>query len=221
MVVRADDNDVRGVVVLRTGEVVNVVGLDNAIAIRVANLLAANLVAIVVEPLQGQDDAAVNTAILHQPLLLLNRSRLVGHEELVVVALLVNFFGNGAQRVGQLLIVGTGATLHAEHVGRRDQVEPDVLLQVVGQQNLPFALAQLLLLRKQVRIALLEHGPQLNGQRRLAAVANLNDILMPRPVALHEVLVLQLRIVELAVNQNLDVLALSVRQDGFISRPEQ
>ena len=99
MVVRADDNDVRGVVVLRTGEVVNVVGLDNAVAIRVANLLAANLVAIVVEPLQGQDNAAVNTAILHQPLLLLNRSRLVGHEELVVVALLVNFLGNGAQRV--------------------------------------------------------------------------------------------------------------------------
>ena len=141
MVVRADDNDVRGVVVLRTGEVVNVVGLDNAIAIRVANLLAANLVAIVVEPLQGQDDAAVNTAILHQPLLLLNRSRLVGHEELVVVALLVNFLGNGAQRVGQLLIVGTGATLHAEHVGRRGQVEPDVLLLVVRQQNLPLALA--------------------------------------------------------------------------------
>ena len=159
MVVRADDNDIRGVVVLRTGEVVNVVGLDNAIAIRVANLLAANLVAIVVEPLQGQDDAAVNTAILHQPLLLLNRSRLVGHEELVVVALLVNFLGNGAQRVGQLLIVGTGATLHAEHVGRRGQVEPDVLLQVVGQRNLPLALAQFLLLRKQVRIALLEHGP--------------------------------------------------------------
>ena len=99
MVVRTDDNDVRGVVVLRTGEVVNVVGFDNAVAIRVANLLAANLVAIVVEPLQGQDDAAVNTAILHQPLLLLNRSRLVGHEELVV-ALLVNFLGNGAQRVG-------------------------------------------------------------------------------------------------------------------------
>ena len=159
MVVRADDNDVRGVVVLRTGEVVNVVGLDNAVAIRVANLLAADLVAIVVEPLQGQDDAAVNTAKLHQPLLLLNRSRLVGHEELVVVALLVNFLGNGAQRVGQLLIVGTGATLHAEHVGRRGQVEPDVLLQVVGQRNLPLALAQFLFLRKQVRIALLEHSP--------------------------------------------------------------
>ncbi len=65
MIVRADDNDVRRVVVLRTGEVVNVVGLDNAVAILVANLLAADLVAIVVEPLQGQDDAAVNTAILH------------------------------------------------------------------------------------------------------------------------------------------------------------
>ena len=78
MIVRANDNDVRRVVVLRTGEVVDVVGLDNAVAILVANLLTADLVAIVVEPLQGQDDAAVNAAILHQPLLLLNRSRLVG-----------------------------------------------------------------------------------------------------------------------------------------------
>ena len=51
VVIGADDNDVRGVIVLRTGEVVDVVGLDNAIAILVANLLAANLVAIVVEPL--------------------------------------------------------------------------------------------------------------------------------------------------------------------------
>ena len=55
MVVGADDNDVRGVVVLRTCEVVNVVSLDNAVAILIANLLAADLVAIVVEPLQGQD----------------------------------------------------------------------------------------------------------------------------------------------------------------------
>jgi len=38
---------------------------------------------------------------------------------------------------------------------------------------------------------------------------------MPRSVALHEILVLQLRIVEFAVNQNSDVLALPVRQDGF------
>ena len=74
MVVGADDNDVRGVVVLRTGEVVNVVGLDNAVAILVAILLAADLVAIVVEPFQDQNDASVNTAKLHQPLLLLNRS---------------------------------------------------------------------------------------------------------------------------------------------------
>ena len=113
MIVRADDNDVRGVVVLRTGEVVNVMGLDNAVPLIVANFLAADLVAIVVEPLQGQDDAAVNATILHQPLLLLNRSRLVSHEELVVIALLVNLFGNGAQRVGQLLIVGAGAAFHA------------------------------------------------------------------------------------------------------------
>ena len=100
MVIGADDNDVRGVVVLRTGEVVDMVGLDNAVAILVANLLAADLVAIVVEPLQGQDDAAVNATILHQPLLLLNRSGLVGHEELVIVTLFVNLLGNGVQRVG-------------------------------------------------------------------------------------------------------------------------
>ena len=45
VIIGTDDNDVRRVVVLRTGEVVDVVGLDNA----VANLLAADLVAIVVE----------------------------------------------------------------------------------------------------------------------------------------------------------------------------
>ena len=100
MVIGTDDNDVRGVVVLRTGEVVDVVGLDNAAAILLANLLTADLVAIVVEPLQGQDDAAVNATILHQLLLLLNRSGLVGHEELVIVTLFVNLFGNGVQRVG-------------------------------------------------------------------------------------------------------------------------
>lgn len=96
MVIGTDDNDVRGVVVLRTGEVVDVVGLDNA----VANLLAADLVAIVLEPLQGQDDAAVNATILHKPLLLLNRSGLVCHEELVIATLFVNLLGNGVQRVG-------------------------------------------------------------------------------------------------------------------------
>ena len=100
MVIGTDDNDVRGVVVLRTGEVVDVVGLDNAVAILVANLLAADLVAIVVEPLQGQDDAAVNATILHQLLLLLNRSGLVCHEELVIVTLFVNLLGNAVQRVG-------------------------------------------------------------------------------------------------------------------------
>ena len=96
----ADDNDVRGVIVLRTCEVVDVVGLDNAVAILVANLLAADLIAIVVEPLQGQDDAAVNATTLHQPLLLLNRSGLVGHVELVIVTLFVNLLGNGVQRMG-------------------------------------------------------------------------------------------------------------------------
>ena len=132
MIIGTDDNDVRGVVVLRLCEVVNVMSLHHAITILFTNLLATNLIAIVVEPFQGQDDTAVNATILHQPLLLLNRSGLVGHEELIVIALLVNFLGNGAQRVGQLLIVAAGATLHAEHVVRRGQVEPNVLLQVVG-----------------------------------------------------------------------------------------
>ena len=216
MVVRTDDNYVRGVVVLRTGEIVDVVSLDNTVAILVANLLAADLVTIVVEPLQSQDDAAVNAAILHQPLLLLNRSRLVCHEELVVVTLLVNLLGNGAQSVGQLLIVGAGAALHAEHVGRRGQVEPDVLLQVVGQRNLPLALAQFLLLCKQICIALLEHGPQFDGQRRLAAIANLNHVLMPRPITLFKVLVLQFGIIKHAINQHLNVLACSMRQNGLV-----
>ena len=189
VVIGADDNDVRRVIVLRTGEVVDMVGLDNAVSILVTNLLTANLITIVVELLQGQDDTAVNTTILHQPLLLFNRSSFVGYEELLVVALLVNLLGNGAQRVGQLLVVGAGAALHAEHVGRRGQIEPDVLQQVVEQWNLPLVLLLLLFLHKQVRITLLERGTQFDGQQRLAAIANLNDVLMPRPVALHEVLV--------------------------------
>lgn len=44
MIIRADDNDVRGIIVLRKGEVVDVVSLDNTVAILVTNLLAANLV---------------------------------------------------------------------------------------------------------------------------------------------------------------------------------
>ena len=51
VVVGADDNDVSRVVVLRTGEVVDVVSLDNAVAILVANLLATDFVAIVVKTL--------------------------------------------------------------------------------------------------------------------------------------------------------------------------
>jgi hypothetical protein len=101
------------------------------------------------------------------------------------------------------------------------EFELGLLQQVVEQWNLPLVLLLLLFLHIQVRITLLERGTQFDGQQRLAAIANLNDVLMPRPVALHEVLVLQLRIVELAVNQNPDVLALPVRQDGFIPRPKQ
>ena len=51
MVVGVYNNDVRGVIVLRTGEVVDVVSLDNAVAILVANLLATDFVVIVVETL--------------------------------------------------------------------------------------------------------------------------------------------------------------------------
>ena len=52
-------NGVCGVVVLRTGEVVDVVSLDNAAAMLVVTLLTADLVAIVVEPFLSKDDATV------------------------------------------------------------------------------------------------------------------------------------------------------------------
>ena len=57
VVVGTDDNDVGGVIVLRTGEVVNMMGLYHAVAVFAANLLATNLVAIVIMFLQHLDDA--------------------------------------------------------------------------------------------------------------------------------------------------------------------
>ena len=51
MIVGVYNNDVRGVIILRTGEVVDVVSLDNAVAMLVANLLATDFVAIVVKTL--------------------------------------------------------------------------------------------------------------------------------------------------------------------------
>ena len=74
VVVRTDDNDVCGVVVLRMGKVVDVMSLDNAVAILIPNFLTTNLVTIVREPLQFQDDATVYLAILHKLRSLLNRS---------------------------------------------------------------------------------------------------------------------------------------------------
>ena len=47
VVIGADDNDIRRIVVLRTSEVINMMSFNNAVAILVANLLAADLVAIV------------------------------------------------------------------------------------------------------------------------------------------------------------------------------
>ena len=91
MVVGTDDNNVRRIIVLRTGEVVDVMGLDNTITILVTYPLTANLVAIIVKTLQSQDDAAVYLTILYQSFLFFNRSRLVVHKELVIITLLVDF----------------------------------------------------------------------------------------------------------------------------------
>ena len=73
VVVWADDNDIGRVVVLRTGEIVNMVSLHHAVAILAANALAADFVAIVVEILEHSDDTAVYLAVLHQQLLLHHR----------------------------------------------------------------------------------------------------------------------------------------------------
>ena len=116
VVVGADDNDVRGIVVLRTGEIVDVMSLHHAVTILLANLLATNLVTIVVEFLKHADDAAVYLTILYQQLLLNHRGRLVCHEELVVIACLIHLLRNGVEGASQLLIVGIGTTLHAQHI---------------------------------------------------------------------------------------------------------
>ena len=65
MVVGADNNDIRGIVVLRACKVVYMVGFNNAIAIFVANSLATNLIAIIVELLKCEDDTAIYLAIFH------------------------------------------------------------------------------------------------------------------------------------------------------------
>ena len=65
VIVGTDDNDIRRVVVLRTSEVIDVVSFHHAIAIGFANLLATNLVAIVVELLEHTDDATVNLSVLN------------------------------------------------------------------------------------------------------------------------------------------------------------
>ena len=84
-------------------------------------------------------------------------------------------------------------------------------MDVVRQKYLSLALAQQLLLGKQIVVTLLENSSQLHGQCRLPSVADLDHILMARPVALFKILVLQLGIIQLAINQHLDVLARSVR----------
>lgn len=65
MIVRTDDNDIRGIVVLRCGEVINVVGLHHAVAIFATYALAAYLIAVVVELFQLADDAAIYLAVFH------------------------------------------------------------------------------------------------------------------------------------------------------------
>ena len=66
VVIGTDDNDVCRVVVLRMGEVVDMVSFHHAITILISNLFATNLVAIVVEFLKHADDAAVYLAVLYQ-----------------------------------------------------------------------------------------------------------------------------------------------------------
>ena len=112
VIVGTDDNNVCGVVVLRTGEVVDVMSLHHAIAILVANLLTTNLITIAVELLEHTDDATVYLAVLHQQFLLNYRSRLVSHKELVVVARFIYLLRNSVEGICQLLIVGISATLY-------------------------------------------------------------------------------------------------------------
>ena len=113
VVVGADDYDVGRVIVLRTGEVVDVMSLHNAVTILLANLLATNLVAIAVELLEHANDAAINLTVLHQQFLLNYRSRLVCHEELVIVTRFIDLLRNSVEDVRQLLIISISTTLHA------------------------------------------------------------------------------------------------------------
>ena len=221
VVVGADDYDIGGVIVLRAGEVVDVVRLHHAVAVTLAYLLASDLVAVAVVLFEHTDDAAVDLAVFHQQLFLHHRGGRVGHEESVVVARLIDLLGNGIEGGGQLSVVGTGTAFHAERVARRGEVETDVFVDVVGQGYLPLALAQELLLGGEVVIALLEDGLQPDGQRRLPPVAYLDDVLVASPVALLEVLVLQLGIKELAIDEHLDALARSVRQYRLVPSLQQ
>ena len=164
VVVGTDDYDVGGVVVLRMGEVVDVVRLHHAVAITLAYLLAADLVAVSVKFLEHSDDAAVDLAVLHQQLFLHHRGGRVGHEKTVVVARFIDFLGDGVEGGGLLPIVGIGTAFHAKHVTRRGEVETDVLVDVVGQGYLPLALAQELFLCEEVVVALQEDGSQFLGQ---------------------------------------------------------
>ena len=56
VVIGTDDNDVGGVVVLRLREVVDMMSFHNTVAIFVTDLLATNLIAIVIELLEHTDD---------------------------------------------------------------------------------------------------------------------------------------------------------------------
>ena len=116
VIIGADDYDVGRVIVLRTGEVVDVMSLHNAVTILLANLLATNFVTIAIELLEHANNAAVNLTVLHQQFLLNHRGRLVSHEELVIVTRFIDLLRNSVEGVSQLLIVGIGTTLHAEHI---------------------------------------------------------------------------------------------------------
>lgn len=72
MVIRANNNYICRVVVLRLCEIVDVVSLHHTITILAPYLFATNFITIVIEFLKQANDATIYLSILHQQLLFLN-----------------------------------------------------------------------------------------------------------------------------------------------------
>ena len=77
MVIGTDDNEVRGVVVLRTGEVVNVVGFHYQGVVFITHLFACHLATVVVKLFQLITNRAVNLTNFLQASYLFETSTLV------------------------------------------------------------------------------------------------------------------------------------------------